>query len=322
MSTPCPLYKYMKLEHAMGLVRKGILRIGTLYDFKNHEKYGPSVGDKDEGKRITYSEDETDLSRPETVSPFLRKHIRAEEGKYWKLSNIRSQVTDKSQNYYIFSVSEEYSHDIMRRMGYDSCVRIDEPEMFFGTIGGWLYKEGKFKEKGFIAARCVYEDRSQHYSKTNRPHPAVLKDPRYSYQKEIRAIWTPSTSEIEPFNIQCYQAREYCHIIEGKVPMITGKIIDQKVDGKDVLVDGAFIDNSTLTNCKLIFQGAKPFRAENSSFIDCDWAIEGYAALTVDVLKALYSAGGSAQQKVDQIVEHIKGDAPPEILRSGPIHTQ
>lgn len=300
----------MKLEHAMGLVRKGILRIGTLNDFRNHEKYTASVADEDEGKRVTYSEDEMDLSRPETVPPFLRKHIRAEEGKYWKLSNIRFQVTNKSPNYYIFSVSEEYSPDITLRMKYDSCVQIDQPEKFFATITDCLYKKGKIKKGEGFAARCIYENRSQHYSKIERSHPALLKDPHdYSYQKEIRAIWAPSESKIEPYIIiQCYPARKYCHIIEGKVPMITGNIIDQKVDGKDVLVDGAFIDNSTLTNCKLIFQGAKPFRAENSSFIDCDWAIEGYAALTVEFLKVLYSAGGSAQKKVEQILKHIKGN--------------
>ena len=93
VNIPCPLYKYMKLKHAIGLVRKGILRIGTLIDFRNHEKYTASVADEDEGKRVKYSEDEMDLSRPETVPPFLRKHIRADEAKYWKFSNIRFQVT-------------------------------------------------------------------------------------------------------------------------------------------------------------------------------------------------------------------------------------
>ena len=49
-------------------------------------------------------------------------------------------------------------------------------------------------------------------------------------------------------------------------------------------------------------------QARNSHFIDCDWAIEGHAALTVEFLKVLYSAGGSAQKKVGQILKHIKGN--------------
>jgi hypothetical protein len=54
-------------------------------------------------------------------------------------------------------------------------------------------------------------------------------------------------------------------------------------------------------------------QAHNSHFIDCDLAIEGYAALTVNFLKALYSAGGSGQQKVEQVLKHIKGNNLPGI---------
>lgn len=313
MKIPCPLYKYMKLEHAIDLVRKGSLRIGTLNDFKKSEKHSGSILDKDEGISVTYSEDEMDLSRPDTVPSFLRKHVRADGVEYWKITNLRFQVTYNSPDYYIFTVSEEYSPNITRSFGYDSCVRIDQPEMFFGVLTDCLYKKGKIKDGGSFAARCVYENRLQHYSKTGRPHPAILKDTSYSFQKEIRAIWTPSETIIEPSIIQCYPARNYCHIIEGKVPMISGKIINRELEAESILLDGALIENSKLTNCRLIFRGEKPMQAHNSHFIDCDLAIEGYAALTVNFLKALYSAGGSGQQKVEQVLKHIKGNTLPGI---------
>ena len=31
-----------------------------------------------------------------------------------------------------------------------------------------------------------------------RLHPAIVKAPEYSYQREVRAIWQPAGSEIEP----------------------------------------------------------------------------------------------------------------------------
>ena len=314
MKMPCPLYKYMKLEHAIDLVRKGSLRIGTLNDFKKSEKHSGSILDQEEGIKVTYSEDEIDLSHPETVPSFLRNHIRLNGVKYWKISNVRFQVTDKSPDYYIYTVSEEYNPEIMRRMlnenGYDSCVQIDQPEIFFGIITDCLYKECKIKDGGGFAARCVYENRSQHYSKTGRPHPTLIKDTSYSFQKEIRAIWTPSENIIKSLFIQCYQLKKYCHIIEGKEPVISGKIINQNLNCKNVLLDGVIIENSKLTNCKLIFRGEneKVMQAHNSQFIDCDLAIEGNAAQTINFLKALYSAGGSGQKKVEQILKHIKGN--------------
>jgi hypothetical protein len=140
----------MKLEHAIDLVRKGSLRIGTLNDFKKSEKHSGSILDKDEGISVTYSEDEMDLSRPDTVPSFLRKHVRADEVKYWKISNLRFQVTYNSPDYYIFTVSEEYSPNITRSFGYDSCVQIDQPEMFFGILTDCLYKKGKIKDGGSL----------------------------------------------------------------------------------------------------------------------------------------------------------------------------
>lgn len=290
-------------------MRKGILRIGTLYDYRDAEKHGVAIGDKDEGTRVTYSEDEMDLSRPDTVPPFLRRHIRAEEGKYWKISNIRFQVNEKSPDYYVFPVSEEYNTDTMRDFDYDSCVQIDRPDMFFRAITECLRERGVIKN-GVLVSRCIYENRSQHYSQSHRSHPALLKDPRYAYQKEVRAIWMPLESKIEPLIIECRPASKFCFIIGEKVAMLTGNIVNQEVDGEDVLLDGALIDNSTLRDCKLIFRGERPPNMRNSTFNDCTLHLEGPAALTLEFLKAMYATGGGGRKKVEQLLKHIRGDGP------------
>ena len=42
------LYKYLKKEHSEKLLRFGQFRIGTLFEYKNTEKYGEVIGDKQE----------------------------------------------------------------------------------------------------------------------------------------------------------------------------------------------------------------------------------------------------------------------------------
>ena len=48
---PPPLYKYLKREHAKMMVQEGTIRIGTLLDSTNVEKYGHAIGDAQEGIR-------------------------------------------------------------------------------------------------------------------------------------------------------------------------------------------------------------------------------------------------------------------------------
>lgn len=45
------LYKYLKKEHAHSLLSKGIIRLGTLYEYRNIEKHGSVIGDDTEGKK-------------------------------------------------------------------------------------------------------------------------------------------------------------------------------------------------------------------------------------------------------------------------------
>jgi len=45
-----PFYKYLSFEHAEMMVNDGQIRLGTLYEYRNIEKYNPEVGDKNEGK--------------------------------------------------------------------------------------------------------------------------------------------------------------------------------------------------------------------------------------------------------------------------------
>jgi hypothetical protein len=54
MILPPPLFKYTKRIHALSLVNKGEVKIGTLHDFQRIERHAPMIGDKDEGKKARY----------------------------------------------------------------------------------------------------------------------------------------------------------------------------------------------------------------------------------------------------------------------------
>ena len=41
----------MKRRHARSFLRDGLIRIGTLYDFRDEEQHGSEIGDKDEGTK-------------------------------------------------------------------------------------------------------------------------------------------------------------------------------------------------------------------------------------------------------------------------------
>ena len=43
-----PLYKYLPLEFANGLVKEGTVKLGTLTDYQNEDHYGEDIGDQGE----------------------------------------------------------------------------------------------------------------------------------------------------------------------------------------------------------------------------------------------------------------------------------
>jgi peptide-methionine (R)-S-oxide reductase len=47
----------------------------------------------------------------------------------------------------------------------------------------------------------------------DRVNPALLKDPRYEYQGEVRALWRPHRLPIEPKLIMCPSLARFCSVI-------------------------------------------------------------------------------------------------------------
>jgi uncharacterized protein YjbI with pentapeptide repeats len=79
---------------------------------------------------------------------------------------------------------------------------------------------------------------------------------------------------------------------------------------KDIAIslDGSSFYGCTFRRCKMTYSGLLPVTLEKSTFDNCEWAFDGAAMNTANLLKALYAAG--AQQMVEATFDNIRGTAP------------
>jgi len=208
-----PLYKYMKSDHAHSALRNGVFRIGTLLEFQDEERHGTEIGDRDEGtKRICNSPGEIyDYSIPGSAPGFAEKFIRVEE-QYVTINGILMEETIASPNYYIYCVTSEISQAAMKEFECDTVIQIANPKSFFVALTESLSQQTEIQED-YNVVRCNYVDRRYHYSDNDRTHPATIKSHKYSYQKEVRAIWTPIHGNIEPIMIKNMSAASLCTVV-------------------------------------------------------------------------------------------------------------
>lgn len=212
-----PLYKFLKSEYADNLFNNGELRIGTLYDFRNHEAYGNKRGDKDEGQKAIYENVNTLVESAEnnTLSPFVKQVFSIKQG----VTNIRIENITVSQplnsaDCYIYCMSYEFNENLYEEFQADVCIEIKSPYKFIGAISKC------FKNSDFIKlSKIIYTQRNQPYGQHDEYHAATIKSENYKPQKEVRSIWVPRyKNSIEPLlvKIQPRLIRRYCRIFHKK----------------------------------------------------------------------------------------------------------
>lgn len=210
------LFKYLQRKHLEGFLSKGSIRIGTLYDYRRIERYGSVIGDDYEGLY------ETELSIPGGgVVDMATNSYDAEAFRKYFLHN-RPDLHDRkvklvfqpktklitrstSQNLYIYCMSSEYNEHVMKEFKCDSCLEIINPEYFFAAISKRIRHKASFD--GYV--EVSYLNKRAHYTKPHSLHPAIMKDPKYEYQKEWRAIWSPIKTAREPLLIDVPKAIKY-----------------------------------------------------------------------------------------------------------------
>ena len=207
------VYKYLPEQHAKSLIREGKIRIGTLYDFRKTEEYGGEIGDENEGINIEYSDDQ-EIKRGDELNPLESSAIHAGPGML--VFNNYIEKKHVSENLYLYCVSLIYDIDVLNGLNrdfpdghYDACVKIENPKDFMEDISQALKSKANF----IGCVPCSYRQRSFHYSEETQ-HPATLKDPKYSYQKEIRFMWASNNNdvEIEPVHLTIKSISRNCKL--------------------------------------------------------------------------------------------------------------
>ena len=212
------LFKYMPKRYLEAYMAKGSLKIGTLYEYRQVEKYGHVIGDKNEGLHKTElflpngGEIQSTSNTPEGI--FIRQHLLNPEQQDMNFRMIlekgaRIIAESHSQDLFVYCITSEFNPEVMKEFGCDSCLEITRPEEFFHAISRKIRHTAKFEGCFSI----TYASKLTHYSKPHEIHPATMKDTEYEYQKECRAIWIPHKASCNPIFVDVPRAIRFCRPI-------------------------------------------------------------------------------------------------------------
>lgn len=201
-----PLFKYMRKQHARLLLTQGKVRIGTLYEFRDLESHGDVVGDAGEGKKSLHLHGKGDTWTAKTIPDFAKTFFNLGPEASMTLEGVTLQLPQESPDHYMFCATSEFNEAALSDFGYDSCIRIDDPRRFFMAISHTIRHQASFVG----AFHCQYTSRDAPYDEDNGIHPALIKDPKYASQREVRGLWTPHKIPIKPVVIQNRRIAGYC----------------------------------------------------------------------------------------------------------------
>ncbi|WP_395343211.1 hypothetical protein PN836_002880 [Ningiella sp. W23] len=204
------LYRYSDYKFNASLFNLGILRVGTLYDFRRaeHEK---GIQDDLEGKKtltkMVPSWNEIQNTRKSSIiSPEGQKvDVYLHEGPGGqtygafktggcKLSNLSVKREINSKDCFVLCFSWHNSSDVSNCLGgANSCLRIDDTNSFINEVTIALNTCIPVYFLGL--KKVIYKSRIEVWNSRNLgTNPLFIKDKSFEEQKEVRAIWLPKIS--------------------------------------------------------------------------------------------------------------------------------
>jgi hypothetical protein len=196
-----PVFKFAKREFRDAFLNQGQIKIGTLFEYRDSEKYSGKIYDKDEGKKsIQIYFDNLHLTGKE-LSEFGIAFFGGGEGLI-HLYNSTVKIKMDENDCYIYCTSSEFFSDSLFQAvidGYDACTLITNPDLFFNELKE-SFKYGKYIDSFY----CLYIDRDLKLDWEKQKEdieilksiPAsTIKPKSYAPQREIRTIFLPSESE-------------------------------------------------------------------------------------------------------------------------------
>ncbi len=187
--------------------------MNTLYAFRDEERLPPPIGDASEGTKEVQHLIDDSRSDPQRHRAALADFgFGIAPGADIEISGLSLRKAVKLPDAHIYCVSLAPSRQLMKRMGYDSCVEIDW--MPFGHTLARFFMEN-FETKDAMFAEVTYGSRFEFWDQRHPGlHPGFLKDAAYSWQREARLVLTqPTRVAIGPRRFDCPALASYCRRI-------------------------------------------------------------------------------------------------------------
>ncbi|WP_151946922.1 hypothetical protein [Aliarcobacter butzleri] len=212
------MYKYSNKKYNELLFKMGIIRIGTLYDFRSSE-HKEGISDPSEGIKTIIHNKNLKIDSMMNLSKEQESILKGYEelgafkiGKNCKnITIINNQVKKQinSDDLFIYCTASKFNI-ITEFEKYDSCYKITHPNEFYNEVTIALNKIKPVRFLGFY--EVTYKNRTEEWIENgNKLHPALIKGLEYSNQAEIRAIWEPldKSKGIEPIKLASYKLGKY-----------------------------------------------------------------------------------------------------------------
>lgn len=212
------MYRYSNIKFNSLMTTFGVVRVGTLHDFRNSE-HKQGIADPQEGKKsvIHYIDKET-ISIGDKFSKSARAaeefNIISGSGNV-NFENVTFSKTINSPDFFILCSAHECSENVMKEFeGANSCIEINNPNGFYSELTVLL---NSITPVTFLGVHKVsYQVREEDWDGQSwGTHPALIKDLEFKKQTELRAIWAPRYSQaIEPQIIGSIKLAETCRKVE------------------------------------------------------------------------------------------------------------
>lgn len=215
------MYRYSAQKHNTSLLAIGVIRIGTLYDFRRIEHH-KGIADPQEGKKEVFHHiDKLFVNDPNDTNIKDNTDFRALD----KFGAVRFGSNSKNALFqnctvskgfdvpdcFIYCTSKVCSKETMIQFDRaDSCIEIIGIESFYRILTNVLNSITPVDFKGF--KEVTYQNRVEQWNGIDwGNHPAFIKEPRFKKQSELRAIWQPlCKNRISPIITGDYRLGKYC----------------------------------------------------------------------------------------------------------------
>jgi hypothetical protein len=218
------MYRYSSMRYNQQLLTQGVIRVGTLYDFRIME-HGKGIADPKEGtKNVSHHIDQIHIADPKDPNMKSNIDMRAMEAfqaiklgdgaKNTTIVNVTFDRRLEAPDCFILCTSKICSQETMNQFeNADSCVEIVDIESFYRILTDTLNSITPVLFRGIY--EVVYQNREEKWNGQDwGRHPAMIKETKFNKQCELRAIWEPKVSKaIEPIICGDYRLGAFCRIV-------------------------------------------------------------------------------------------------------------